>query len=97
MEGRVLLELEDLARHYRHPCIVDIKVAGRTQRAAGPSTGLGGSLAGRLGCLAGWVPAPQAWCLRARRRRWDRVFQAAPCRLALCLWHGHHLAALLPS
>lgn len=29
-DGRVLLELEDLARWYRHPCIMDIKVGYRT-------------------------------------------------------------------
>ena len=29
-DDRVLLELEDLARHYTHPCIIDIKIGRRT-------------------------------------------------------------------
>lgn len=29
-DGRTLLELEDLARACRHPCIIDIKVGFRT-------------------------------------------------------------------
>lgn len=29
-DARTLLELEDLARAYRHPCIIDIKVGFRT-------------------------------------------------------------------
>jgi 1D-myo-inositol-tetrakisphosphate 5-kinase/inositol-polyphosphate multikinase len=29
-EGRTLLELEDLTRWYRHPCIIDIKIGHRT-------------------------------------------------------------------
>ena len=29
-DGRILLELEDLARWYRHPCIMDIKIGHRT-------------------------------------------------------------------